>query len=181
VVFSAAGSFADAPGYFELIPIAWAAALLACLRGPAFLALYEERQAGVEWRSRGMRALWWAIVLNGATLVNVSTLLIDAWWEPMGCFGPIPSINHYAPTYWPSVALAGLLLVGLGLLARQRTAGLLLTGIVSVVFPVVLMTYLRSFSAAKPAQELLPAVPGLLAAWLAVGFWAKPMFRLLRS
>jgi hypothetical protein len=33
----------------------------------------------VDWNARGMWAVWWAIVLNGATLVEVSTLLIGAW------------------------------------------------------------------------------------------------------
>lgn len=110
------------------VQIGWAAAVLATLSGPAFLSLYEgQRPAGGDWNARGMRAVWWAIVLNGVPLIEVSTRLIDAWQRRTGCFGPLPGINHHVPTYWPTVALAGMLLVGLMLLARQRTVGLLLT------------------------------------------------------
>jgi hypothetical protein len=167
----------------ELIQFAWAGAVVACLRGPDFLELYEgQRPADVDWRTRGMWALWWAIVLNGVTLVNASILLIGAWQELHGCFGPLPNIDHNAPTYWPAVVLAGLLLVGLGLVARQRTAGLLLTGVVSVAFPIVLLVYLRSFGKVGQWNEglLAPALPGLVAVWVALAFWVRPMFRLLR-
>jgi hypothetical protein len=164
-----------------LVQLGWAAAVLACLRGPAFLSLYEgQRTAGGDWNARGMRAVWWAIVLNGVPLVEVSIMLIDAWQQRSGCLGRLPGIDHHAPTYWPAVALAGMLLVGLMLLARQRTLGLLLTGVVSLAFPMVLLAYLRSFEHGQPAQTLVLALPGLVAAWLSVGFWAKPMFRLLR-
>jgi hypothetical protein len=182
VLFPAVQSSLEWGARFDsLVQMAWAGAVLASLRGRAFLSLYEgQRAAGVDWSARGMWAVWWAIVLNGATLVEVSTLLIGAWQEASGCFGRLAWIDHYPPAYWPAVALAGLLLVGLMLLARQRTAGLLLTAVVSVAFPVVLLLYLRSVPHQQPASIVVPAVPGLLAAWLSIGFWVKPMFRLLR-
>jgi hypothetical protein len=161
----------------------WAAALLVCLAGRRFRAHHEARTAGLDWEAPGMGVLWWAIVLNGATMVLLPLKLIAAWQISVGCFGPHHGpIDHQAPAYWPSVLVAGLLLVGLLLLARQKTAGLLLTASASVALPLVLAQTLReSFSLFDARMELLPAVPGLLAAWLALGVWARPLWRLLRS
>jgi hypothetical protein len=184
VVISAADPAVDLDvSQLHPLQIAWAVALLACLRGPAFLALHEGRQAGMDWRARGMGALWWAIVLNGVTLMLLPLHLIGAWQHWADCFQThYPTINQQASAYWPSVVLAVLLLVSLGLLAWQKTAGLLLTAVVSVVFPLVIMATLRRpFSAPDARQVLLIPVPGLLAAWLALGLWAKPTWRLLRS
>jgi hypothetical protein len=167
----------------DLVRIAWASALLACLRGPAFCALFEGRQqVGASWRAPGMRALWWAIVLNGVTLVRLAGPLLDPWREAGGFGIPSSLVNQHAPAYWPSVALAALLFVGLGLLARQQTTGLLLAAVVSVVLPVALLACRRcSVDARFVTVVLLPSVPGLLAAWVALGFRARAMWKILRS
>jgi hypothetical protein len=171
------------PGLSDLVQITWALALLACLRGPAFCALYEGRpQGGVSWRAGGTRALWWAIVLNGVTLVRLAGPLLEPWSEATGFGIPVSLINHHAPAYWTSVALAGLLVVSLAMFARQRTIGLLLTAVVSVALPVVLFGCRRySFDAQFATGVLLASMPAVLATWVAVGFQARAMWRLLRS
>jgi hypothetical protein len=181
-VISAADAAVPIVSQVGQVQIAWAVALLVCLRGPTFLAIYEGQQKGVDWRAPGMGALWWAMVLGGVTVVLLPLELIGAWQHWAGCFGTsYPSIDPQTSAYWLSLVLAALLLVGLVLLAFQKTAGLILTAVVSTVFPLVLMASLRgAFTAPDVRHVLLAPVPGLLAAWLALGFRAKAMWRLLR-
>jgi hypothetical protein len=167
--------------WYDSAPIAWAAALLACLHGPAVRGLYEGRHAGADWQARGMLPLWWAIVLNGMTLVRLPPWFIEAWQHYWSCWKTYhPTIDPKASGYWPSVVLAPLLLAGLGLLARRKTAGLLLTAAASVVLPFAVMASLREpFSAGELWRLALIPVPGVLAALLALGLWARPMWRSL--
>ncbi len=176
VLFPAIMNAADAPVGLRLsalldLQVAWAAALLICLRGRAFLAHYEGR-AGADWQARGMRALWWAIVLNGMTLGLFPLRLIEGWQHWADCFAThYPTFNYQTPAYWPSLALTAPLLVGLGLLVRRKTIGLLVTALVSAALFLVLLSSLRGSLGASDARHvLLIPVPGLLAAGLVLSF-----------
>jgi hypothetical protein len=172
-----------APDFDVLMRIAWSLALLACLRGPAFCAHYEgQPQVGLHWQTRETAVLWWAIVLNGLTIVRFAEPLMPPWKEGYYSSILLSPIHHDTPAYWASVALAALLVLGIGLLARQRTLGLLLTAVVSVVLPVALVACRDNYFDAQFARDfLLVAVPGILAAWLAVAFWGRAMWRTLRA
>jgi hypothetical protein len=168
--------------FSTLVQIAWALALLACIRGQAFCAIYEGQDAGSHWRTRDNATLWWAIVLNGMTLVRFADPLMEPWREADDFGIPTSLLHPHAPAYWPAVALAALLLLSIGLLARQRTIGLLLTAVVSVMLPVALFACRRRYFDARFAIDVvLVAVPGILAAWLAVAFWGRAMWRTLRA
>jgi hypothetical protein len=146
------------------VALAAAAALLVSLSGRAMFERYEGRATGVDWRGPRMTLVRWTVICNLASVLALYGF--TAAYEPR--------------VAWrlaiPGALLLGLL-PGLLLLARQRTAGLLLVAISCVGF-VPAGWYFVWREAGSLGEAVLFGVvflPGVLTAWASLIAFGRPI------
>jgi hypothetical protein len=137
--------------------------LLACLSGRAMFERFDQPAGRTnDWRARLVR---WAVITNLASLVTLG-LIAYAAYDMRGFSDRVPNF----PLMFGTV---GVVIVGVLLLARGKTAGLL-AAVLGIVAQVLMLFTLR-----RPAGLLLLG-PGLTLAAASVVAYAAPMWRFLR-
>ncbi len=151
------------------IALAAAALLLIALPGRAMFERYEGK-ASIDWSGPRMGLVRWTLILNLAFAAGLFTFV--------AVFGDGFEL-HIA---FPAVLLVGLL-AGVFLLARQKTAGLLLVALSCVLFvPAAVIFVWRESSWAGGAYVFgLGFLPGVLAGWACLLAFGKPLWRALRG
>lgn len=152
-----------------LVALAAALMLLLALTGRPMFEAYEGRQE-VDWSGFRMGLLRWTIIFNAASAFSLY-LFVMAYDADLGGFVAVGA--------W---LLLGLVL-GVWLLAHQKTFGLLVLAFCCIAF-LPLGTLFLSREAHSPAEAwLLVAVfvPGVLMGWASLVAFGRPMLRFLRS
>jgi hypothetical protein len=168
-------------------------ALLACLLGRAMLLSFEGRApAPMVWTGPRVGVVRWAIVTNAAAVLG------DVMAQLHVARGAaVPGVVLDRLILGALIALGGVLLVGLLLLARQRTIGLFVAAFAVTCMTVILVIlaapeWLHAHHATEHGMEIdyaptLEAMvmvmtpPGLVMAWAAVVVWSRPIIRFLRG
>jgi hypothetical protein len=180
-VLDAVDELAIAPSDWQSLGAALAGlGLAACLLGRSMFERFEGRAPPpLSWREHGMGVVRWAVVASACTLLAAVMNLQEAA-EGLGLLGGEPVLRPVEMTSFVITAVFTITLsVGLGLLALQRTGGLLIVG-GSVL--VLSATMLRELVWGTMALRLaIVLAPGLLMAWTAIFVWGKPMSRFLRG
>lgn len=157
------------PGRWRaVLSLAASAALLASLTGGAMFERFEGRSNRVDWAAPGMRLIRWTIICNGAAALALY-LFVTAY--------------DYRVDAYLAVAAALLiaLLVGLALLARGRTVGLLLVGLFCLLFVPAGVFFLAS-EASSSGEAVLFGVaflPGIAMAWASLVTFGPRLLRML--
>jgi hypothetical protein len=144
--------------------------LLVSLPGRAMFERFEGRIKDLDWRGRRMSLLRWTIICNIAAALAL-----------------YPFVTAYeARIAWhiaiPAVLLAGLVL-GVLLLAYQKTAGLLWVALCCLLF-VPAGAYFVSQEASHAGEAVLFAslfAPGVLTAWASLIAFGRPILSALRE
>jgi hypothetical protein len=197
----AVGTFGLAQGAWwgRLIPLAWSLAvtlvsgvgLLAgahvlpvlggglllgtCLVGKEMFTRYEgNAPSPLDWTQPGMRFVRVAVVANLYAFL-AAVALIPLYEGMHSC---LRSGFQPPALMWVALGMTAVMLVGVLLLLRQRTAGMLLVAVAAVALPLVLMAGMRG-SREAPLM-VLAFGPGVLCGWLALARFAPGMVRLLR-
>jgi hypothetical protein len=143
--------------------------LLATLPGRAMFERFEGK-AAMDWSGPRMTLVRWTIILNMASALGLS--LFVALYRY--------SIEWHVAI--PAVLLLGLL-VGVLLLARQRTLGLLLVMVSCLLF-VPAGTYFVWREASHTGEVYLFAasfLPGIAAGWACLFAFGRPIWNAVRS
>jgi hypothetical protein len=155
-----------------------------CLVGREMFARYEgQAPPPLDWTRPGMRLVRAAVVANLSAFLGGMVLApaIFAWRQHYDPYATIDAPNP-DPTALLAICLAMtvLMLIGVVLLARQRTAGLFLVAIAAVGVPLVLIANREVLKG--PGAWIFMGVfgPALLCGWVAVGRFVPGMVRLLR-
>jgi len=143
--------------------------LFVTLLGRAMFERYEGR-APTDWSGRQMGLVRWTLILNLASAVGLFVFV--------AVFG-YSSNWHLAV---PAVLLVGLI-VGVLLLARQKTGGLLLVALSCVLFIPAGVFFVWKESSWAGGAHIFAAtfLPGVLAGWACLVAFGKPVWRALRS
>jgi hypothetical protein len=168
--------------------------LLLCLSGRAMQERFEAKAPlPIDWTAPSMAIVRCALVITAAGLYGQLMDLLVLAREVRGL--PLwhidPPYSHCWPA-WPCVTDAGdfllllglevVLMVGLVLLARQRTVALLLIAVAALVGTLLLVREIPVFQLhTPPLNMLLDLAPGLVLSWAAVIVWSRPVVRLLRG
>jgi hypothetical protein len=171
VTVMAVVSGADLAGWF----LAGGLLLMGCVAGRQMFERYEgQAPAPLDWRQPGMGLVRIALV------ANLHAFLVAVTIVPMLRFTQSCIFEGFdtSPLMAVCLAMTAILLVGVVLLARQRTAGLLLVAVSAVGLPLVLLT--RRSHGESPLILALLLAPGILCGWLALGRFLPGMVRLLR-
>jgi hypothetical protein len=142
--------------------------LLLSLPGRAMFERYEGKGA-TDWSGPGMGLIRWTIILNMASAIGLFLFV---------------AIYRYAIEW--HVAIPGFLLVGLvvgvSLLARQMTIGLLLVALSCVLFVPAGAFFVWKEASYTGEVYLFAAVflPGVIAGWACLFTLGKPIWRALR-
>jgi hypothetical protein len=160
--------------------LAGAILLRACLAGKAMFARHEgQAPPELDWTRPGMRLVRAAVTANLGAFLGGVTYAMAMFYEPPPvpcCFGPCH--HHHFPTvpFCVCLAMSASMLVGVVLLARQRTAGLLLAAVSALAVPVVLIS-----SRHVLGEWALIFGPGIVCGWLVLGRFLPAMARFLRG
>lgn len=144
--------------------------LLLSLSGRGMRERFEGRAKTVDWAGPRMRLLRWTIVAN---LVTALQLLIFAVLYDF-------ALNRQAAGF---VAFLAGGLFGVVLLARQKTAGLLLVWLCSILMVPAGILFIAGF-ARSPADALLFGFllsPGVILGWTTMFVFGRPVWRFLRA
>jgi hypothetical protein len=152
-------------------------ALLASLLGRRMFDRYEgTAPARLPWTAPGMGVVRWALIAGVSTVLAAATELHEAA-DGLGLYGteqvlrPVP-ISAFVLT----LVFALILVLGLALLALQRTAGLLVVAAATLALSATMIRELVWGSMAVSLAVLL--APGLATGWAAVVVWGprlKPL------
>lgn len=162
------GQTYGAPRVRPAIALGSAAILLIGLTGRTAFRGFEGSLEGLDWSGPRMGLVRWTIILNLASVLGL--FLFAVFYRPRMAW-------HAAI---PASLLVGLL-VGVLLLARQRTAGLLLVALCCVLF-VPAGGYFVAQEARYAGEALLFAglfAPGVLAGMATLLAFGKPLVRAL--
>lgn len=144
--------------------------LLLSLLGRSMYDRYEGTARQVDWSGRRMSLVRWTIVFNLASLLNLYLFI---------------SVYRYRVEWHaviPALVLGGLIL-GLWLLARQKTVGILVVGLSGLLF-LPAGAYFVWKEATYPGESILFAalfLPGILAAGTTVLAFGGSMYRYFRD
>ncbi len=131
---------------------------------------YEGRVKNMDWGGRRMSLVRWTIICNIASALALY-LFVTAYDHSIG---------------WQLAVMASLLLglvVGVLLLARQRTIGLLLVGLCCICFVPVGAHFALTESTYAGEAILFAAIfaPGILTGWASLLSFSKPIWSALRA
>jgi hypothetical protein len=158
-----------APLRQQTVALAASLLLLVSLSGRAMVERYEG-QAKMDWSGPRMGLVRWTIILNMASVLGLFLFV---------------ALYRYAIEWHvaiPVVLLSGLV-VGVLLLAFQKTIGLLLVGVSCVLF-VPAGTYFVWKEASHTGEVYLFAasfLPGVIAGWACLFAFGKPIWNALRA
>jgi len=164
------GNTYGAPRTRPTIALGAASALLLGLTGRTVYRGFEGAAKGIDWSGRRMTLVRWTIILNLASVLGL--FLFAVFYTPRVAW-------HAAI---PGSLLIGLL-AGILLLARQRTAGLLLVALCCVLF-VPAGGYFVANEARYAGEAMLFGAlfaPGVFAGMATLFAFAKPLLRALHS
>ncbi|UCF18958.1 MAG: hypothetical protein JSU87_13650 [Gemmatimonadota bacterium] len=150
--------------------LAAALALLASLPGKAMFERYEGRSRGLDWSGRRMTLVRWTVICNSASVLALYLFVAAFDFQ----------IEWYALIL--AVTLCGLIL-GVLLLAYQRTVGLLVVALCCLCFPPAGLYFVwqEAIDVGEAILFLVIFAPGLLTGWASLLVFARPMWRYLRS
>lgn len=143
--------------------------LLATLSGRAMFEHYEGR-AATDWSGARMGLVRWTLILNLASAVGLFVFV---------------AVYRYRIEW--HVTVPAMLLVGLVggvlLLARQKTVGLLLVALSCVLFVPAGAIFVWKESSWAGGAPIFAAsfLPGILAGWVCLVAFGKPLWRALRG
>lgn len=151
------------------VALAASLTLLVTLTGRAMFEAHEGRQK-VDWSGFRMGLLRWTLVFNAASAFSLY-LFVMAYDADLGGFVAVGA-----------VLLLGLVL-GVWLLAHQKTFGLLILAACCLAFLPLGILFLTSESHSLAEAWLLVAVflPGVLMGWASLVAFGRPMLRFLRT
>jgi hypothetical protein len=158
-----------APLTQQAIALVAAVLLLVTLLGRDMFGRYEGH-APTDWSGPGMGLVRWTIILNIAAAVGLFVFV---------------AVYQYRIEWHvvlPAVLLVGLVL-GVLLLARQKTGGLLLVALSCVLFvpAAVLFVWKESSYAGGVRIFAMSFLPGIVAGWACLFAFGGPVWRALRS
>ncbi|MBT8462268.1 MAG: hypothetical protein KJO44_07055 [Gemmatimonadetes bacterium] len=158
-----------APTWPAWVALAASLTLLLSLTGRRMFEAHEGR-LDVDWSGPRMGILRWTIIFNAASALALY-LFVMAYDADFGGFVTVG--------IW---LLLGLLL-GVWLLAHQKTFGLLILAACCVAFIPLGTVFLRREAGSPEEAWLLVAVflPGVLMGWASLVAFGRPMLRFLRS
>ena len=154
----------------QAVALSAAVLLLLALLGQAMFAEFEGRATKVDWTGRRMGLVRWTIIFNLASAISLY-LFVTLYDYEVGGLVAIPAL-----------VLSGLI-VGVLLLAHQKTIGLLLVALSCVVFAPA-GAYFVWREARDPLEALLFAMvfgPGIVTGWASMVAFGRPVWRYLRS
>lgn len=155
-----------APTFRVQLALLAAVVLLLSSTGKGMAQRYEGKTKGVAWGGARMSLVSWTIAANLASILTLY-LFVAGYQASTPCIIGIPA-----------VLLAGLL-VGVLLLAYQKTAGLLLVGVCCILF-LPTGAYFVWREAQYPGEAMLFAAafaPGVLTGWACLLVFGRPMWR----
>ena len=164
------GETYGAPRIRPAIALGSASALLLGLTGRTVFRGFEGAVEGIDWSGPRMTLVRWTIILNLASVLGL--FLFAVFYRPRVAW-------HAAI---PGSLLIGLL-VGVLLLARQRTAGLLLVALCCLLF-VPAGGYFVAHEARYAGEALLFGAlfaPGVLAGVTTLIAFGRPLIRAIRT
>ncbi len=158
-----------APLTQQAIALAASLVLLVSLTGRAMFERYEGT-AATDWSGPRMGLVRWTIILNLASVLGLFLFVV---------------VYRYAIQWHlaiPAVLLGGLL-IGVTLLARQKTIGLLLVAVSCVLFVPAGGYFVWKEARYTGEMYLFAAafLPGIVAGWACLVAFGKPIWRVLRS
>jgi hypothetical protein len=162
--------------------LAGAILLRVCVAGNAMFAGYEgQAPPPLDWTRPGMRLVRAAVTANLGAFLGGVTYLLAMFDDPVRtvtCCGGMACTHLHFPIvpFCVCLAMTALMLVGVVLLARQRTAGLLPAAVSAVVVPVVLIANHNVLG----SEGVLIFGPGIVCGWLAHGRFLPAMALFLR-
>jgi hypothetical protein len=158
-----------APTWPQWVALAASLALLLTLTGRRMFEAYEGR-LHVDWSGVRMGLLRWTIIFNAASVLALY-LFVMAYEADTGGFVAVGA--------W---LLLGLVL-GVWLLAHQKTVGLLILALCCIAFLPLGLRFLSREAHSPEEAWLLVAVflPGVLMGWASLIAFGRPMLRFLRS
>src|SRR5688572_21487345 len=169
-------------GLWTLPYLAGALVLLGCLGGQAMFAAYEgSAPPPLDWRQPGMGLIRAAVVANLCGFLGGVTIA-----------PPIFAVQHQHPLYLHSpidptlllvtcLIMTALSLAGVVLLARQRTAGLMLLAVAAAGLPLALIAYPGALDDTSAWLFAGLFGPGIVCGWMALGRYLPRMVRFLRA
>lgn len=162
-------AFPGGPPVAPAVALAASLLLLVSLTGRTMFERYDTGGA-TDWTGRRMGLVRWTVILNVASALGLV---------------PFVSTYPFATGWHAGVAIALLitLLAGVLLLARQRTAGLLLVAASCVLF-LPAGAYFVWTEARYASEALLFAaafLPGVGAGWACLFAFGKPIWRMLKG
>lgn len=158
-----------APRWPQWVALAASVTLLVTLTGQSMFSAYEGRQE-VDWSGLRMGLLRWTIIFNAASAFALY-LFVMAYDADTGGFMLVGA--------W---LLLGLVL-GVWLLAHQKTFGLLILAAACIAFIPVGTLFLQREAHRPEEAWLLVAIflPGVLLGWASLVAFGRPMLRFLSS
>ena len=158
-----------APLRQQTIALVASGLLLVTLSGRAMFERYEGR-AATDWSGPRMGLVRWTIILNIASAVALFLFV---------------AVFRYAIEWhvtFPAVLLVALVL-GVLLLAKQRTMGLFLVALSCVLFlpAAAFFVWVESSYAGGVRIFAMSFIPGVLAGWACLLAFGRPVWRALRS
>lgn len=153
----------------QTIALAASASLLLVLTGTAMFERYDGR-APTDWSGPRMGLVRWTVILNLASAVGLFVFVAVYRYQ----------IEWHVAV--PALLLVGLIL-GVLLLARQKTMGLLLVALSCVLFiPAGAFFVWKESSWAGGAHVFAASfLPGVLAGWACLVAFGRPVWSALRS
>ncbi|HXU83725.1 MAG TPA: hypothetical protein VN914_20165 [Polyangia bacterium] len=165
---------------FALHMLAGAVLLRACLAGREMFSRYEgAAPPPMDWTRRGMRLVRVAVEANLCAFLGAVAFAPDIYRFSSSRF---PAVAGLDPTVLlvGCLAMTAVMLVGVILLARLRTAGLLLVAVAAVGIPLIVLGN-RDVLAGRGGYMMAAVFgPGLVCGWLALFRFLPGMVRLLR-
>lgn len=155
--------------------------LLGCLGGKAMFERYEgTAPPPIDWARPGMGVVRAAVVANlGSFLGGIALAPMMFTFDHGGCCLQ-PSSRDPRVLLAIGLSMAAVMLVGVVLLARQRTAGLLLVALAAAGLPLALVSNPGALSGGGALVFAVLFGPGILCGWLALGRYLPRMIRFLR-
>lgn len=153
----------------QTIALIASALLLVALPGRAMFEHYEGRTA-TDWSGARMGLVRWTLILNLASAVGLFVFVAVYRYR----------IEWHVAV--PAALLVGLV-VGVLLLARQKTVGLLLVALSCVLFVPAGVFFVWKESSWAGGAHIFAAsfLPGVLAGWACLIAFGRPVWRALRS
>ena len=144
--------------------------LLMSLPGKNMFDAYEGRVTNMDWSGRHMSLVRWTVIFNIASTLALYLFVVFYDYR----------------IAWHHISMAALLaglVIGVVLLARQRTIGLLIVALCCVCF-VPLGAYFVWTEATDAGEAILFAVvfaPGILTGWASLLTFWKPLWAAIRA